>query len=97
MLGAAADSGWRTQVESIPIEGCTSKLNVWLRELPNFLARPGTFEPHHFGQINTPLTKWEWKAGYAAARQGRLPDRLWSELYFQSVHDSGVAPERSTQ
>ena len=24
--------------------------------------------------------------------QARLPDRLWTELYFQSVHDSSVAP-----
>jgi phytoene dehydrogenase-like protein len=95
LLGTEADSGWRAQVESIPIEGCTLKLNVWLRELPNFLARPGTFEAHHFGQINTPLSKQEWKAGYAAARQGRLPDRLWAELYFQSVHDRGIAPEHT--
>jgi phytoene dehydrogenase-like protein len=95
LLGDAADTGWRAQVESIPVEGCTLKLNVWLRELPNFVARPGTREPHHFGQINTPLSKREWRAGYAAARQGRLPDRLWTELYFQSVHDPAVAPENT--
>ncbi len=92
LLGSAADPAWRQKVESIPIEGCTLKLNVWLRELPNFRARPGIREPHHFAQINTPLTKDEWKAGYHAARSGRLPDRLWTELYFQSVHDSSVAP-----
>jgi phytoene dehydrogenase-like protein len=92
LLGDAADSGWREQVDSIPIEGCTLKLNVWLRELPNFRARPGACEAHHFGQINTPLTKQDWKAGYAAARDGRLPDRLWTELYFQSVHDRSIAP-----
>jgi phytoene dehydrogenase-like protein len=95
LLGDAADAGWRAQVESIPMEGCTLKLNVWLRELPNFLARPGTCEPHHFGQINTPLTKQEWKASYAAARAGRLPDHLWTELYFQSVHDPTIAPEHT--
>jgi phytoene dehydrogenase-like protein len=61
--------------------------------LPNFRARPGTREVHHFGQINTPLTKQEWKDGFAAARAGRLPERLWTELYFQSVHDRSVAPE----
>lgn len=93
LLGSAADCGWRTQVESIPMEGCTLKANVWLRELPNFRARPGTCETHHSAQINTPLTKDEWKASYAAARQGRLPDHLWTELYFQSVHDRSVAPQ----
>jgi phytoene dehydrogenase-like protein len=93
LLGNAAAPEWRAQVESIPIEGCTLKLNVWLRELPKFRARPGLCEPHHFGQLNTPLKKQEWKAGYAAARRGELPARLWTEIYFQSVHDRSVAPE----
>lgn len=93
MLNAAADPQWRTQVERVPIEGCTVKLNVHLRELPNFDARPGTDGPHHYGQINAPLTKDEWKTGFAAARRGELPKQLWCELYFQSVHDASVAPE----
>ncbi|MBV9267285.1 MAG: NAD(P)/FAD-dependent oxidoreductase [Acidobacteriaceae bacterium] len=92
LLDKAADPRWRAQVESIPTEGCTLKVNVWLRELPNFSARPGTLQPHHFGQINTPLTKHEWRTGYETARSGRLPGRLWTELYFQSVHDADVAP-----
>ncbi len=92
LLDSAADPSWRAQIERVPIEGCTVKLNVHLRELPNFTARPGTNEPHHFGQINAPLNKDEWKAGYAAARRGELPNHLWCELYFQSVHDASVAP-----
>jgi len=92
LLGSAADSVWRGRVLEIPIEGCTVKLNVHLRELPNFKARPGVNEPHHYGQINAPLSKTEWKAGYAAARRGELPEHLWCELYFQSVHDASVAP-----
>ena len=92
LLGSAADPEWRARVERVPIEGCTVKLNVHLRELPNFTARPGINEPHHYGQINAPLTKAEWKAGYAAARRGDLPDHLWCELYFQSVHDSSIVP-----
>jgi phytoene dehydrogenase-like protein len=92
LLGPAADPAWRKRVEEIPMEGCTVKLNVLLRELPNFTARPGTGEPHHYGQINTPLTKTEWAASFSAARRGELPVQLWCELYFQSVHDSGVAP-----
>jgi phytoene dehydrogenase-like protein len=92
MLGAQADAAWRTKVERVPIEGCTVKLNVHLRELPNFTARPGVNEPHHFGQINAPLTKDEWKAGFAAARRGELPEHLWCELYFQSAHDPSIVP-----
>jgi phytoene dehydrogenase-like protein len=92
LLGPVADSAWGARIEQIPIEGCTVKLNVHLRELPNFTARPGTERPHHYGQVNAPSTKDEWKAGYAAARRGELPQHLWCELYFQSVHDATVAP-----
>jgi phytoene dehydrogenase-like protein len=92
LVAAAADPAWRRQVEAVPIEGCTVKLNVLLRELPNFTARPGTNEAHHYGQINAPLTKSEWKAAFSAARRGELPEHLWCELYFQSVHDASVAP-----
>jgi phytoene dehydrogenase-like protein len=92
MLDASADSTWAAKVRSIPIEGCTVKLNVLLRELPDFVARPGVQQPHHYGQINAPLTKAEWKEGYAAARAGDLPQQLWCELYFQSVHDATVVP-----
>lgn len=92
MLDTAADAAWAQKVRSVPIEGCTVKLNVLLRELPNFISRPGTMEAHHYGQINAPLTKSEWKDGYAASRAGCLPEQLWCELYFQSVHDASVVP-----
>jgi len=93
LLGDGADAGWKARVEAVPIEGCTVKLNVLLRELPNFVSRPGTNGPQHYGQINAPLTKAEWKAGFAAARRGELGEALWCELYFQSVHDRSVVPE----
>jgi phytoene dehydrogenase-like protein len=66
---------------------------VLLKELPNFRAKPGTFETHHKGQINTPLTRPEWSAAYNAARNGRLTERVWIELYFQSVYDRSVVPD----
>ncbi len=93
LLGDQVDSGWQAQVESIPIAGCTVKCNMLLRELPNFSARPGTHEPHHAGQINTPLSKQAWRDGFAAAQRGELPEQLWTELYFQTVHDPAVASD----
>jgi phytoene dehydrogenase-like protein len=92
LLDAASSAQWRSQVERVPMVGCTVKLSVALNELPNFVARPGTHEAHHMAQINTPLTKAEWQEGYARARAGELPNRLWTELYFQSAHDTSVAP-----
>jgi phytoene dehydrogenase-like protein len=93
LLGTAADSSWRAQVERVPITGCTVKITLGLKELPNFKARPGTREPHHLGQVNTPLSKSEWRRHHATARAGELPERLWTELYFQSAHDSSVTPD----
>lgn len=93
LLGDNADAVWRKQVESIPIEGCTVKANVLLHELPSFSARPGTFEAHHFGQINTPLTKQEWRHGFLSAEGGELPPYLWTELYFQSTRDRSIVPD----
>jgi phytoene dehydrogenase-like protein len=92
LLCEAADPAWKEQVESVPQSGCTLKLNVALRELPNFTARPGTDQPHHYGQINTPLTRREWLENHRIARQGEMPERLWTELYFHTPHDPSVAP-----
>jgi phytoene dehydrogenase-like protein len=92
LLGEHASPEWRLRVGAVPMVGCTVKLHVVLRALPNFLARPGTNEEHHRGQVNTPLTKDEWKAYPDVARQGALPGRLWTELYFQTAMDHSVAP-----
>jgi len=93
LLGDAVDATWQQRVEAIPIKGCTAKVTVALHELPNFDARPGINEPHHSGQINTPLSREEWRANPALANAGELPERFWTELYFQTVHDRSVAPE----
>ena len=90
LLGEHADAKWKAQVEGVPIKGCTVKFNMLLRELPDFTSRPGQFQPHHFAQINTPLTKTEWQTSFDAMRRGELPERLWTELYFHTVHDRSV-------
>jgi phytoene dehydrogenase-like protein len=91
LLGAAADAGWRTQVEATPQQGCTVKVTLALRELPIFTARPGSQDIPR-GQINTPLTKQEWKEYHPLAKRGYLPPRLWTELYIQTAYDLGIAP-----
>jgi phytoene dehydrogenase-like protein len=92
LLDGAADPGWSRQVGAIPMEGVTVKVNMMLRELPDFTARPGTREPHHTGQVNTPLSKDEWRDHHRAANSGLLPPRTWNELYLQTVFDTSVAP-----
>ncbi len=92
LLGDAADPTWQARVNAVKQTGCTVKLNVALNELPSFKARPGTRMAHHLGQVNTPLSKEGWQAAFEAARGGRLPERLWCELYFHTAHDPSVAP-----
>ena len=92
LLGSGIDEAWRARVKTIPMTGCTVKLNVALEELPNFVARPGTNEMHHRGQINTPLSKDEWRESFARAQAGKFPGRMWTELYFQTTMDDGLAP-----
>jgi phytoene dehydrogenase-like protein len=95
LLGDSADRSWRRRVEAIPMIGCTAKITVALKELPNFKARPGTCQDHHLGQVNTPLRKAEWREHHRTALAGELPEGLWTELYFQSSHDRSVVPDGS--
>jgi len=92
LLDGAADAGWATQVERTPQLGCTVKITLALRELPVFNARPDSADIHK-GQINTPLTKQEWKEYHPLAKAGLLPPRLWTELYIQTAYDTSIAPE----
>jgi len=92
LLDDCADGAWAERVRAIPIEGVTVKVNLTLTELPNFTARPGTREPHHTGQVNTPLSKREWREYHRLANDGVLPPRTWNELYLQTVFDPSVAP-----
>jgi phytoene dehydrogenase-like protein len=92
LLGSAADDAWRRQVERVPIESVTVKVNMLLSALPDFRSRPGPLGPQHTGQVNTPLSKSDWIRTHALAQRGVLPDRMWTELYFQSVYDPSIAP-----
>jgi phytoene dehydrogenase-like protein len=93
LLGDAADERWAEQVRALPTRGVTAKVNLRLSELPDFTARPGLGQAHHTGQINTPLTKHEWREHHRLANQGVLPPRTWNELYLHTVFDRSVAPD----
>ena len=73
LLGKSASSDFRSKVEHLPIEGCTVKLNVLLRELPDFTSRPGQAQPHHYGQINAPLDPRGMESRLCRQPQGRTP------------------------
>ncbi|HEY8256917.1 MAG TPA: NAD(P)/FAD-dependent oxidoreductase [Gemmatimonadales bacterium] len=93
LLGEAADRAWASRVLSTPMESVTAKVNFMLSELPDFTARPGAPGPHHTGQVNTPLSKEEWRAHHRTANEGEMPPRTWNELYLQTVFDRSVVPD----
>lgn len=92
LLGDDVDLAWKAKVESIPVQGCAVKVNMALEQPPNFLCRPGLDQPHHRAQINTPLTKSQFRESFEAASRGELPERLWTESYLQTVFDPSIAP-----
>ena len=94
LLQNEVDAEWKNQVESIPIEGSTVKINIALSELPNFTSRPGLLQPHHYAVFDTPLlSKKDWQESFDKAKAGDISDILWTENYFQSVHDGTSQPE----
>lgn len=93
LLGDAADPTWAEQVRALPMRGITAKVNLRLSALPDFKARPGTDQGHHTGQINTPLTKDEWREHHRLANEGALPPKTWNELYLHTVFDRSVVPD----
>ena len=87
-----ADPAWRQRVEEIPQVGCTVKLNVVLKELPSFKARPGRQRTITRGRSTRRSRRTSGRAAFRAAPGPSLHSRLWTELYFQTVHDPSVAP-----
>jgi phytoene dehydrogenase-like protein len=84
------DSDWRKQVSSVPMTSATVKINAVMKELPNFITRPGTNRELHYGQVNTTFTKVEWQECFDAAQKGELYHKLWSEIYFQTAIDPSI-------
>ena len=92
LLGDHADEGWRRQVEAVPTLGATAKVTLALSHPPRFLSGAPDHDGSPAAQINTPLSDDEWRASFAAAQQGRLPERVWTEDYLQSAVDPSIAP-----
>ena len=87
LLGDAADPAWRARVEQDPHR----RLH---RQAQRASARAAQLHrpPRH--RRAAPLRpdqcaahKAEWKSRLRRRARGELPEHLWCELYFQSVHD----------
>lgn len=81
------------RVLSLPTPGSVVKVNLALRELPDFLARPGTSPgPQHAGTVEISPSIESLDAAYEDAAEGRVSARPFMELFMQSVTDDSLAP-----
>jgi phytoene dehydrogenase-like protein len=73
--------------KSIPMESATVKVTYALRDLPDF------GEPHATrAQVEIVRSAEAMHESYLAAREGRISDEIWCELYFQTPYDPSIAP-----
>lgn len=81
------------RVRALETPGSVIKVNLALDELPDFIARPGTEPgPQHAGTIEISPSIEALDQAWADARDGRVSDRPFMEVFIQSVTDPSLAP-----
>lgn len=80
-------------VSRIRMESASFKLNLALRELPDFTAVPGTHvQPHHQAILDIAPSIDYLERAYDDAKRGRPSLEPFLEFVMQSTHDPTVAP-----
>jgi len=80
-------------IERIRFESSSFKLNLALRELPDFAAIPGrSLQPHHQAIIDLAPSIDYLEKAYDDAKRGRPSQEPFLEFVLQSANDPTVAP-----
>ncbi|OGS48001.1 MAG: hypothetical protein A3K68_00770 [Euryarchaeota archaeon RBG_16_68_13] len=80
-------------VARISMESSSFKLNLALKELPDFVARPGTsLQAHHRSILDIAPSLDYLERGYDDAKYGRPSREPFLEFVIQSANDPTVAP-----
>ncbi len=90
---ADLDKGFLKRIANFKTESAVIKLNIALKELPNFTCLPGTAPGlQHAGSCDiSPTPDWAQNA-YEDAAHGELSQKPYIEAYMQSATDPTVAP-----
>ncbi len=91
--GLGLDPALIQRLQQFKTDSATFKINIALRELPNFTCLPGT-EPalQHFGSCEiSPTPDWVQTA-YEDAQHGEISREPYIEAFMQSATDPTVAP-----
>ena len=87
------DAEFLQRIRAIRAESATLRINVALRELPNFTCRPGTgLQDHHAAGIIIGPTLDYMERAYLDARQGAWSDAPVIEMLIPSTVDDSLAP-----
>ncbi len=91
---ADLDADFLKRIGEFKTESAVVKVNVALKELPNFRVLPGTTPGlQHFGSCEiSPTPDWVQNA-YEDAMHGEMSRKPYIEAYMQSSTDPSVAPE----
>lgn len=83
------DAEFLARVESWPTPGCVLKVNLALRELPDFSSLPGS-GPQHFGTVEIAPSIDYLQEAYEDARRGEPSSRPFMEVFIQSSVDGSL-------
>lgn len=87
------DDEFQQRVRAIRTESATLRINVALRELPNFTCQPGTgIQDHHAAGIIIGPTLAYMEQAYLDARRGAWSDAPVIEMLIPSTVDDSLAP-----
>lgn len=91
---ADLDKGFLNRIGQFKTDSAVIKINVALKELPNFKCLPGTTPAlQHFGSCEiSPTPDWVQNA-YEDAMHGELSKKPYIEAYMQSSTDRSIVPE----
>ncbi|MHB8597688.1 MAG: phytoene desaturase family protein [Ktedonobacteraceae bacterium] len=91
---ADLDKGFLKRIGQFKTDSAVIKINVALKELPNFKCLPGTTPAlQHFGSCEiSPTPNWVQNA-YEDAMHGELSKKPYIEAYMQSSTDRSIVPE----
>ena len=91
---AGLDKDFLKRIGQFKTDSAVIKINVALKELPNFKCLPGTTPAlQHFGSCEiSPTSDWVQDA-YEDAMHGELSKKPYIEAYMQSSTDRSIAPE----
>jgi phytoene dehydrogenase-like protein len=88
----AIEPSFRDRVDSWATHGCVLKLNLALKELPDFTARPGR-GPQHHGTIEISPSLDYLHEAYTDAQNVGHSSRPWMEVFVQSVLDQSLVDD----